>query len=276
MEDAPLANRGPQDPQQAPPIAKGLSAMAAPTQPPIASSAPTQLPREPPNNAFVSQFDMTQPLANWRSSFNMNTMATALPHVSYGAPYGPGAQPQQGAYLGVTPQVPAQMVQFQQHGFHGVPALAPDHYAQQHLPIQPYYTMPMYHGNQPTEADHGTIQGTVYAQSQVPPNTHPHPHGARAPPPFHYYPTSPPFAAPARLQPHLSNLPASAPRKHVDPGTAPPPIVTGSSGPGIGHVDGRPPKPNTKVEESGPAGGNQGIVRGPPRKPKQRGWYRRL
>lgn len=271
MGDAPPENRGSQDAQQAPLIARGDSAMSPPAQSTTASgSPPLQLQGEPPSNAFVSQFDMTQPSRNRHSSFNMDPMAAALHHVEYGAPYGPGLQPQQGPDPGVTAAMPAQVVP-PQHGLHGMSVPRPPYYPQQGSPMQQYYSIPMYHGHPPSWPLQGR-QSVVYAHGQMPPSTHPQ--APQGQPPFSYYPTSQYFATPTRPQSQMSNLPGPLPRTQVDPRTAPPPIATGSNGRGTGHVHGRSPKPRTKVEEQASVDGNQSVVRGPPRKPKQRGQCR--
>lgn len=272
MGDAPSADRGPQDAQKVPPIANGHSTMSSPTQPPSASSPPLQSHDDPRSNAFVSQFDMTQSSANRQSSFSMDTMAAALPQVGYNAPYCPSQYSQQGPYPGVTSPVPAQPLPHPQYGLQGAPAINPPYYQQQGAPMQQYYPTPMYHAHPQPEPLQAS-QNVVYAQGQMPSTTLPQPpHG---PQPFHYYPAGPPFGASTRHQPQISNWPASPPRRQVDPRTAPPPIVTGSSGRGIGYVDGRSPRSNTKTEESSSVNGNQGMVRGPPRKPKQRGQFPR-
>lgn len=245
--------------------------MSPPAQSTTASgSPPLQLQGEPPSNAFVSQFDMTQPSRNRHSSFNMDPMAAALHHVEYGAPYGPGLQPQQGPDPGVTAAMPAQVVP-PQHGLHGMSVPRPPYYPQQGSPMQQYYSIPMYHGHPPSWPLQGR-QSVVYAHGQMPPSTHPQ--APQGQPPFSYYPTSQYFATPTRPQSQMSNLPGPLPRTQVDPRTAPPPIATGSNGRGTGHVHGRSPKPRTKVEEQASVDGNQSVVRGPPRKPKQRGQCR--
>lgn len=267
MGDAPLETRGSQDAQQAPLIAKGHSTMSPPAQSPTVLSPPPVQPQGAPSNAFVSQFDLTQAPGNRQSSFNMNTVAAALPHVGYSAPYGPGAQPQQGLYSAVTSAMLPQGMPAQ-YGLHSMPAPGPAYYPQQEQPMQQYYPMPMYHGHPPSDPLQGR-QNMMYAQTQLPPNIQPQ--APAGPPPFHYYPTSPSFATPARPQPQMPNPHGPTPQRQVDPRTAPPPIVTGSSGRGMGYVDGRSPRLNTNAEESGTSHGNQGVVRGPPRKPKQRG-----
>lgn len=265
MGDAPLENAGSQDAHQAPLIAKGHSTMSPPAQSPTALSPPASQ-GEAPSNAFVSQFDLTQSPGNRQSSFSMNAVATALPHVGYSAPYGPGAPPQQGPYSGVNSAMLAQAMP-PQYGIHGMHAPGPPYYPQQGPPMQQYYPMPMYHGHPPPDPLQGR-QNMAYAQNQLPPNMLPH--APPGPPPFHYYPTSPSFANPGRPPPQMSNRPGPIPQKQVDPRTAPPPIVTGSSGRGMGY-GARSPNPNTNAEELGTVDGNQGVVRGPPRKPKQRG-----
>lgn len=267
MGDASYANRGSKDARQAPPIADGHSTMPPPAQSPTASSPPPQLPGDVPNNAFISQFDITQSSANQQSSFNMNAMATALPHSGYNVPYGHGAQPQQVLYPGATSPMSTQSLQPHQYGIQGFSNPNPQYYPQQGPPIQQYYPMPMYHTHPPPESlpARPTL---IYAPGNVPSNVPTYvPH---APAAFHYYPTAS-FPAPARNQIRTSNQPALATRNPIDPRTAPPPIVTGSSGRGVGYVDGRSLRPNARTEESGFVEVNQGVVRGPPRKPKQRG-----
>jgi hypothetical protein len=242
--------------------------MSPPTQSPSASSAPLQLHGDIRSNAFVSQFDMTQSSANRQPSFSMDAMAAALPHVGYSAPYGPNQYSQHGPYPGVTSPMPTQPLPHPQYGLQGAPAPNPPYYPQQGVPMLQYYPMPMYHAHPPCEPLQAS-QNVAYAQGQMPSNTLSQ--ASHGPQPFHYYPTSPPFAAPTRPQPQISSWPTSPPRRQVDPRTAPPPIVTGSSGRGIGYVNGRSPRSSTRIEESGAVDGSQGVVRGPPRKPKQRG-----
>lgn len=243
--------------------------MSPPTQSPTASGPPLQPHDASPNNAFVSQFDMTLSSANRHSSFSMDGMATALPHPGYSTPYHPGAQPQHGLYPVVTSAMPTQLFQPVQYGIPGVAAAIPTYYPQQGLPMQQYYPMPMYHAHPPPQQPVQPRQNMVYAPGQMAPNVHPQaPHG---PQPVQYYPKNPVFATPPQVPPHVTRQHSSAPQKPVDPRTAPPPIVTGSSGRGLAHLDGRSPKPNTSTDGTDGVDGLQPVVRGPPRKPKQRG-----
>ena len=250
--------------------------MPAIAQPPTASSPPHQLHGDTRSDAFVSQFDMTKSsAANQQSSFDMNAMATALPHVVYNTSYGPGPQAQQMPYPGVASSMPAQQYPQPQYGVQGVPVQNPQYYLQQGYPMQQYYSVPMYHAHPPSEPPQAR-QNMVYAQGW--PSTHSQPpDGSQQ---YQYYPASSSFSTSGQPQPRTSNWSASPPRKQVDPRTAPPSIVTGSSGRGVGWADGRSPRANSnaskRVEESSPADENGGVVRGPPRKPKQRGQYLKL
>ena len=264
MGDVPHKSRGSQDAQQTLAIVSGHSTMSHPTQAPTASGPPHEPHDTSPRNAFVSQFDMTQSPANRQSSFSMDGMATALLHPGYSIPYHPGAQPQHGPYPVVTAAMPAQLFQLAQYGVPGVAAPVPTYYPQQGLPMQQYYPVPMYHAHPPPQQPVQPRQSMVYAPGQMAPNIYPQAHG---PPPVRYHTA---FATP-RVSPHVPRQHSSVPRKPADPRTAPPPIVTGSSGRGLTHLDGRAPRPNTSTDGTDGVDEIQPIVRGPPRKPKQRG-----
>ena len=267
MGDVLHTNRGSQDVQQAPAIASGQSTMSPPTQSPTASGPPHEPHDASPSNAFVSQLDMTQSPANRQSSFSMDGMATALPHPGYSIPYHTGAQPQHGLYPVVTAAMPAQLFPPVQYGVPGVASPVPTYYPQQGLPMQQYYPVPMYHAHPPPQQPVQPRQNMAYAPGQMAPNIYPQAHG---PPPVQYHSTNTAFATP-RISPHVPRQHSSAPRKPADPRTAPPPIVTGSSGRGLPHLDGRAPRPNISTDGTDGVDGLQPVVRGPPRKPKQRG-----
>lgn len=134
--------------------------------------------------------------------------------------------------------------------------------------MQQYYPVPMYHAHPPPRQLAQPRQNMVYAPGQMAPNIRPQvPHG---PPPVQYPPLHAAFATP-QVSPHVQRQHSSAPRKPADPRTAPPPIVTGSSGRGLTHSDGRTPRHNTNADGTDGVDGLQ-PVRGPPRKPKQRGY----
>lgn len=267
MGDVPHTRPGPQDAQQAPAIASGHSTMPQPAQSPTASVPPHERHDASPSNAFISQFDMTQSPSNRQSSFSMGGMATALPHLGYSIPYHPGAQLQHGLYPVVTAAMPAQLFQPAQYGVSGISAPVPAYYPQQGVPMQQYYPVPMYHAHPPPRQLAQPRQNMVYAPDQMARNIRPQ--VSHGPPPVQYPPLHAAFATP-QVSPHVQRQHSLAPRKPADPRTAPPPIVTGSSGRGLTHSDGRTPRHNTNADGTDGVDGLQ-PVRGPPRKPKQRG-----
>lgn len=133
--------------------------------------------------------------------------------------------------------------------------------------MQQYYPVPMYDAHPPPRQPAQPRQNMVYVPGQMAPNIRPQ--ASQGPPPVHYPPLHAAFATP-QVSPHVQRQHSSASRKLAGPRTAPPPVVTGSNGRGLAHSDGGALRHNTNNDGTDGADGLQ-PVRGPPRKPKQRG-----
>lgn len=107
------------------------------------SSAPVfhpqyQLPFDPSQNAFSSQFDMTQPQSAGRPGpYSMNAMANALPQTGYRH----GASPNGQRYSGPPGVVHSSMHQMPQYAAQsGInPLMGQQYYISPHPQVQPYY-----------------------------------------------------------------------------------------------------------------------------------------
>lgn len=267
MGDALLAHGALQDPQREPPIADGQPYSSGHPRP---SSSLPDCPKQQhygpqSGNAFSSQFDMAQSSASRAAAFDMGGMTAALPPVAYSPTYIPGGQPQQGYTTGLGLPPTSQMQQPPQYAIQSVPLSNQPYYPQLAHPMQPYYPVPVYPAI-PLQ----TRQNAVYRQPHMPPS--PHSQAPQGQPAGYYYPNVNTFANPSQTMHQMSRQYVQIPQPLVDHRAAvSSPIVTSMGSRPYFNYDNRSPRPRTGNSESDSIDGRHAMVRGPPRKPKQRG-----
>nr|XP_036583405.1 YT521-B-like splicing factor [Colletotrichum truncatum]KAF6792448.1 YT521-B-like splicing factor [Colletotrichum truncatum] len=218
----------------------------------------------PPQHAFSSQLDMTQQAVPGRTgAFNMNGMTNALPQAAMRhGPYVPGGQPQHQQQTqqqrfnpatsspSMMPQMPQMAPQFP--GQAAMPMGNPHYYMPQHPQMHHYYASQL----SPTQQQARPTMG-FYPNQMVmnhPQNSH-MPQGYYYAPSGHYPSQNQVIPNPMVSAQYL----ATANTTHNDPRIVP--AVNGIDQPGTHH--------NYKSTDVGE--GRSGIVRGPPRKPRQSG-----
>ncbi|OLN95848.1 Zinc finger CCCH domain-containing protein 45 [Colletotrichum chlorophyti] len=214
----------------------------------------------PPQHAFSSQLDMAQQTPPGRpGAFNMNGMANALPqqaNMRHG-PYAQGGQQQHQRFTPATSS-PSMMPQMPQMApqFPGQAAMTmgnPHYYLPQH-PMQHYYASQL----SPTQQQARPNMGFYPNQMVINPPQNGHiPQGYYYPPPGHY-PQNQLMTNPIMSSQYLAATNAG---QHD-------PRLVSSSPNGVEHSGGHAPQNHASGDN---VEGRSGIVRGPPRKPKQSG-----
>ncbi|KAH0426279.1 yt521-b-like splicing protein [Colletotrichum camelliae] len=216
----------------------------------------------PPQHAFSSQLDMAQQPAPGRpGAFNMNGMANALPQASMRhGQYLPAGQQQHQQQQRFSPAAssPSMMPQ--------MPHMAPQYPGQAAMPMgNPHYYMPQHHQMQhyyasqlsPTQQQARPNMG-FYANQMV----MNHPQNSHIPQGY-YYPSGPYPPQGQAMPNHMVSAQylSTTNTTHADPRVVSP--INGVDQPNVNV------SPNHKPGEEGE--GRSGIVRGPPRKPRQSG-----
>ncbi|KAK2065417.1 hypothetical protein LY76DRAFT_332047 [Colletotrichum caudatum] len=217
----------------------------------------------PQQHAFSSQLDMAQQPATGRPGiFNMNGMANALPQAAMRHnPYVPGGQPQQHhqqqrfspatSSPSMMPQMPQMAPQYP--GQAAMPMGNPHYYMPQHPQMQHYYANQLSPGQQPTRPNMG------YYPSQMIMN---HPQSGHMPQGYYY--------APAGHYGQSQAIPSQMVSAQYMGGTA-----THSDPRSMSQISNGVDLNSTHVPSSHKTSeaddGRSGIVRGPPRKPRQSG-----
>ncbi|KAF4414079.1 Zinc finger CCCH domain-containing protein 45 [Colletotrichum fructicola] len=226
----------------------------------------------PPQHAFSSQLDMAQQPAPGRpGAFNMNGMANALPQASMRhGQYLPAGQQQhqqqqhqqqqhqQQQRFSPAASSPSMMPQ--------MPQMAPQYPGQAAMPMgNPHYYMPQHH-----QMQHYYASQLSPTQQQARPNMgfYPnqmvmnHPQNSHIPQGY-YYPSGPYPNQGQAMPNHMvaAQYLSTTNTAHADPRIVPPINGVDQSNVNV--------SPNHKLGEDGE--GRSGIVRGPPRKPRQSG-----
>ncbi|TIC93820.1 Zinc finger CCCH domain-containing protein 45 [Colletotrichum higginsianum] len=215
----------------------------------------------PQQHAFSSQLDMAQQPASGRpNAFNMNGMANALPQASMRQNlYASGSQQQhhQQRFSPATsspsmmPQMPQMAPQYP--GQAAMPMGTPHYYMSQHPQMQHYYA------NQLSPAQQHARPNIGYYPNQM---VMSHPQNSHIPQGY-YYPSAGHYAQNQGLQnPMVSAQYMGGNPTHSDPRVVP------QIPNGVDH-NGAPVSSTHKPSDVGE--GRSGIVRGPPRKPRQSG-----
>ncbi|OHF01087.1 hypothetical protein CORC01_03654 [Colletotrichum orchidophilum] len=236
----------------------------------------------PPQHAFSSQLDMAQqPAAGRPGAFNMSNIANTLPQSNMRpVHYGPGGQPQhQQQRFSPATSSPSMMPQMPQ-----MPHMAPQYPGQAAMPMgNPQYYMPQHH-----QMQHYYTNQLSPTQQQARPNMGYYPNQMVMNHPQHnhipqgyYYPPAGHYAQNQSLQnPMVSAQYFGTNAEHSDPRVIPqmPNGIdhSGINAPSSHRSSGNAPTVSTRrrsiadgVTEMGD--GRSGIVRGPPRKPRQSG-----
>ncbi|KAF9870001.1 yt521-b-like splicing [Colletotrichum karsti] len=215
----------------------------------------------PPQHAFSSQLDMAQQGQGRPGAFNMNGMANALPHAPMRhGPYAPGGQPQQQQQqqqqrFSPATSSPSMMQQMPQMAPQ-FPGQAPMHMGNPHYYMPQHPQMQHYYASQlsPTQQQARPNMGFYPNQMIMNPQGSHMPQGYYYPPSGHYAPHNQAMPNPMISSQYM----AAANATHNDPRILPQPV---------NGVD-----QHSSQGKSVDAGeGRSGIVRGPPRKPRQSG-----
>ncbi|KXH34081.1 hypothetical protein CSAL01_04424 [Colletotrichum salicis] len=233
----------------------------------------------PPQHAFSSQLDMAQqPAAGRPGNFNMNNMANALPqsNMRHGH-YVPGGQPQhqQQRFSPATsspsmmPQMPQMAPQYPGQG--AMPMGNPQYYMPQHHQMQHYYT------NQLSPTQQQARPNMGYYPNQMVMN---HPQHNQIPQGYYYPPAGHYSQNQALHNPMVSSQYMGTNTGHSDPivmpqmpnGIDPSGMNAPSSHRSSGIARPVPVFGRSITDRTIDVGdGRSGVVRGPPRKPRQSG-----
>lgn len=265
MGDATQTKSASQDPRGPPPIAGGQSGPSRQAQSARQpSDSQFRHHHEPHSHAFSSQFDMPQSSTNPQPTFNMSVMSATLPQIPYTAPNSHGGQYQPGYHSASASAGVSQIPRPHHYPAQGTHLHNPAFYSQQTPTGQPYYPVPVYQVHPASRVMHPR-QNVAFHQAQLPTSTH-IPVTQAQQTVYYYPPSSHPISQ------HAPRQYTAYPVPEMDPRTTPPVIAAGS-GPRASDVVSRELPGNLKRGTRGPesAVDRQGVVRGPPRKPKQRG-----
>lgn len=207
---------------------------------------------------------MAQSSANRATAFNMSSLGPALPHVGYAPTYGLGGQPTFSPAPGAT-----MATQMQHAPQYAVQLPTQAFYPQQAPAVQPYYSMPVYQTHPVVGSTHPR-PSIVFHQAQV--AASPHHQAGQMQPTVYYYPAATPYPAPSHSVSHPPRQYPAYPTTPIDSRMVPPPIAAGS-GPQVLTTARQEVLPQERHMGGEPemVDGRQAVVRGPPRKPKQRG-----